>query len=153
MRRWIVISDASRARIFATDDRAVPFHLIDSFEHPQSRSRVRDLMADANGRKPMGAPLLGHAGGSARPGVAPDTDPKWVEAQKFARELAARLEAGLHQRAYDHLVVAAPPQFLGLLRHTLSEQVKAHLELSLDKDLTHHPLREIEIDVAAQLRA
>lgn len=152
MTRWIVISDASRARIFEADEHGVSLHLVDSCEHPQSRARVRDLMADANGRKPAGTPP-GHRGSAARPGSAPDTDPKWVEAQKFARELAARLDSGLQRHAYDHLVVAAPPQFLGLLRHTLSDQVKARLELWLDKDLTHHPLQAIESDVAAQLRA
>lgn len=152
MTRWIVISDASRARIFEASERGKPFRLVDSFEHPQSRARVRDLMADANGRKPGGTPVTARPASSGRPGAAPDTDPKWVEAQKFARELVARLEAGLQRHAYDSLVVVAPPQFLGLLRHILSEQVKNHLELSLDKDLTHHPLHQIEADVSGQLR-
>jgi protein required for attachment to host cells len=56
-------------------------------------------------------------------------------------------------RAYDSLVIVAPPQFLGLLRHVVSDHVKSHSVLWLDKDLTHHPLHQIETDVAGQLRA
>ena len=108
-------------------------------------------MADANGRKPAGLPMGMRSGSSARPGAAPDTDPKWVEAQKFARELAARLKGGLQEHAYDSLVVVAPPQFLGLLRHAISEQVKGRLVLWLDKDLTHHPVDRIEADVRGHL--
>lgn len=111
------------------------------------------MMADANGRRPAGPPVTVRPAATGRPAAAPDTAPKWVEAQKFARQLAGRLEAGLNARAYDSLAVVAPPQFLGLLRQVLSENVKSHSVLWLDKDLTHHPLDRIETDVAVQLRA
>ncbi len=156
--RWILIADASRARLFRDDHPSRPFTLIDSLEHPESRARVRDLMADANGRKPAG---MARGGGdavtaagssSARPGAAPDTDAKTVEAQKFARTLAQRLERGLHEHAYDRLVVAAPPHFLGLLRQSLSHGVKRHLEVFLNKDLTQHERPDIESHVRHELR-
>ncbi|WP_437630463.1 host attachment protein [Sorangium sp. So ce854] len=143
---WILVSDASRAQLYREEPAGKGFTLLESYTHDESRARVRDLMADAHGRKPNGTPggngLVPGAGGGTgstylgRPGAAPDTDPKEVEAQKFARELAEVLEKGLNEHAYDALVLIAPPQFLGLLRGTVSKQVSNHVESSVDKDLS-----------------
>lgn len=157
MERWILVSDASRARLFRQRQRLQPLDHVESFEHPDSRARVRDLMADANGRKPAG-PNVGPAyGGRAvsqaygRVGAAPDTDPKEVEAQKFARELATMLQEGLHRHAYDKVVLVAPPQFLGLLRSTVSNEVSKHIELTVNKDLTRLELHEIQAHLQDEL--
>lgn len=155
MTRWILISDASRARFFQTDDNARTFRLLGTLEHPESRARVRDLMADANGRKPAGVPTVGRDGlrpsSLPRPGAVPNTDPKSVEALKFARQLAARLEAGLSSHAYDSVVIAAPPHFLGVLRQCLSDETRKHVELALNKDLTRTQKADIESHVRTEL--
>ncbi|WP_437774984.1 host attachment protein [Sorangium sp. So ce1097] len=138
---WILVSDASRAQLYREEPAGKGFTLLESYTHDESRARVRDLMADANGRKPNGPPagngnITGGGTYLGRPGVAPDTDPKDVEKQKFAQELAEVLEKGLNDHAYDSLVLIAPPQFLGLLRGTVSKQVSNHIESSVDKDLS-----------------
>lgn len=154
--RWILIADASRARVFRENDQSDRYEILQTFEHEASRARSRDLMADTNGRKP-GGPSLGavHGGGRSvshevgRVGAAPDTEPKEVEAQKFARELAHYLEAQLNQHAYDKLMIAAPPHFLGLLRGCLSAQVDKHVQTTLNKDLTHLDTSSIRDHVIA----
>jgi protein required for attachment to host cells len=157
MPRWILIADASRARIFRDDRPTKPFTLVDSLEHPESRARVRDLMSDAMGRKPAGMSrggpdtLAAAGSSSARPGAAPDTDAKAVEAQKFARIVAEHLEKGLDQRAYDSLVVVAPPHFLGVLKQCLHHEVGKHVELYINKDLTQHERTNIEQHVRSEL--
>ena len=143
---WILVCDASRAHLYREEPKGRGFTLLESMEHEDSRARVRDLMADAQGRKPNGNPHgMGNTSppGTAlngnylgRPGAAPDTDPKAVEAQKFARELAGRLEKGLVEHEYDKLVLIAPPQFLGLLKNTVGTQVSKHLEDTINKDLS-----------------
>ncbi|WP_080682404.1 host attachment protein [Sorangium cellulosum] len=140
---WILVSDASRAQLYREEPAGKGFTLLESYSHEESRARVRDLMADAHGRKPNGTPggngnISGGGGGTylGRPGAAPDTDPKEVEKQKFAQELAEVLEKGLNEHAYDSLVLIAPPHFLGLLRGTVSKQVSNHIETSVDKDLS-----------------
>ncbi len=156
MARWVLVADASRARLFREDDARKPFTLIDSLEHPESRARVRDLVSDVNGRKPTGMARGGGdavtaaGSGSARPGAAPDTDPKTVEAEKFARTLADRLAKGLHEHAYQGLVIAAPPHFLGLLKQTLDHEVSKHLDIAIHKDLTQHERADIEKHVRDQ---
>lgn len=140
---WILVSDASRAQLYREEPAGKGFTLLESYNHDESRARVRDLMADAYGRKPNGTSggnggLGAGAGGQyfGRPGAAPDTDPKEIEKQKFAQELAEVLEKGLNEHAYETLVLIAPPHFLGLLRGTVSKQVSNHIETSVDKDLS-----------------
>ena len=157
MIRWVLIADASRARLFVENSPKKSFSLLDSFEHPESRARVRDLTSDAMGRKPAGMarggsgamPAAGSS--SARPGAQPDTDAKTVEAQKFARTLAERLEVGLSAHAYEALVVVAPPHFLGLLKQTLNDEVTKKVELFLNKDLTQHERTDIEEHVREEI--
>ena len=136
---WILVCDASRARLFQM---AQPeqFELLEEMEHPASRARRNDLMADTPGRTPNGQP--GHQS-NHRPGAAPDTDPKEVEAMKFAQELAERLNKGRMEHEFDILVLAAPPHFLGLLKGTLDGQVQKLLAHTVDKDLTKIQAREL----------
>lgn len=144
---WILVCDASRARLFRDAPRGDKLVQIDQLDHPESRERGRDLMADTVGRKPIGPvparSVQGQGGAYGRPGAAPDTDPKEVEAQKFARQLAALLEKGLHDHAYKRLLIVAPPHFLGLLRATVSTQVAKHIESTIGKDLTNLDFQEL----------
>ena len=65
------------------------------------------------------------------------TDPKEVEAQRFSRELLERLNRALQEGRFSHLVVAAAPHFLGLLRAGLNGRLKQAVSVELDKDLSH----------------
>ena len=119
--RWIVVCDASRARVFKEHDQTRRYELVQEVEHPESRAHVRELVSDATGRKPVGVPLGGSYGGRSvsrghgRIGAAPSSNPKEVEATKFARELGRLLEHGFYEHAYEVLVLVAPPPFLALL--------------------------------------
>lgn len=144
---YVLIADSSRARLFQQANH--DYALLETFDHEASRARSRDLMADANGRKASGMPMGANYGGRSvsrgvgRPGVAPDTEPKDVEAEKFAHELATALEGTLRDQD-DRLVLAAPPRFLGLLRKTLTFSVAKRVELTVDKDLTKLEGRELD---------
>lgn len=137
---WILIGDASRARLFADGSPSRSFALVADFEHPSSRAHVSELVADAYGRKPVGGSRSAVNGRNrsfhGRPGVEPDTDPKDVEAMKFARDLAHELERAVDDHRFDELIVAAPPRFLGLLKETFCEKVRRRVILTLDKDLS-----------------
>jgi protein required for attachment to host cells len=143
---WILICDASHAHFYREDAGRTQFTHLETLEHGDSRAHVRDLTADAQGRKPNGTPggmgsSMGGDGGTGhtymgRPGASQENDAKEVEAQKFARELAGRLERGLNDNAYEGLVLIAPPHFLGLMKSTVSTQVSKHIEETIDKDLS-----------------
>lgn len=146
---WVLISDAARARIFESAERGQVFNLVKSFDHPESRAPNRDLVTDRPGRVQQSGGPTGHFPGSNpskgnRSVMEPPTDPKTAEHHVFARELAEELEKGLHRNAYNHLILAAGPQFLGMLRESLDDQVKKHVTASLDKDYTHMDPRELQ---------
>ena len=110
-RTWIVVGDASRARIFE-EGIAGPWHLREEFDHPE--------------------------------GMAPRTDPADVSAERFARTLAERIDSACHQKAFDKLVLVAPPRFLGVLEGALGKETARHVTRKVDKDLTHHAPKEVE---------
>jgi protein required for attachment to host cells len=136
---WILVADASRARLFR--EQRGKCIMIGEFEHPESRASVRELVSDANGRKPG-------AGYGHRPGAEPHTDPKDVEAEKFAHRLAESLERGLHVHAFEQLVLIAPPRFMGELKGRLSDQVQKRLLKTIKKNLTALEPREIAARIA-----
>jgi protein required for attachment to host cells len=127
---WILISNASRARLFSTPRKGKAWQMLQEFKHPESRLRGHEIMADRPGRTHQSAAK------DTRAGMEPPTDPKEVEAEHFAQQLADLLEDGHGRHAYSHLVLVAPPQFLGLLRKAISDQVGKRVSASLDKDLT-----------------
>ena len=143
---WVLISDASRARLFSIERPGLPLQLVQEFEHPESRAANQDLASDRPGRVQQSGqshgPMAGPSKGS-RSAAEPQTTPKEVEHQHFARELAAALYKGATGNAYTHLVLAAPPQFLGLLREFIDETVRKRVTASMHKDYTHLDLREL----------
>jgi protein required for attachment to host cells len=137
---WVLVCDASRARLLREENqeirtsagiRRMPFVMMEEFAHPESRAKNRNLVSDRMGRT---KPSMG----TGEPYAAKvfRTEPKLVEAQRFARELAERLSHGRDENAFNKLVIAAPPQFLGILRSTLEERIKNCVTDWIEKDYT-----------------
>ena len=72
------------------------------------------------------------------------TDWHEIEKDRFAQRSAAALEDVVRKRAAPALVVVAPPRILADLRRALHPDVKARIVGEIDKDLTNHPVWEIE---------
>jgi protein required for attachment to host cells len=75
---------------------------------------------------------------------ADTTDWHELEEQRFAHRVAAAMERLVHERGAKALVVAAPPRTLAELRHSFHADVKRRIIAEIDKDLTKHPVGEIE---------
>lgn len=72
------------------------------------------------------------------------TDWHEVEEHKFARDVAAAMETLVRTRGTKALVVVAPAKTLAELRTAFHADVKSRIVAELDKDLTKHPVHEIE---------
>ncbi len=83
------------------------------------------------------------AGTNQRSGVE-TTDWHELEEQRFAQRVAAAMEQLVRERHAKALVVAAPPRTLAELRHCFHDDVKRRIIAEIDKDLTKHPVGEIE---------
>jgi protein required for attachment to host cells len=132
---WILVANGSRAKLFATDERAEVWDLREEFHHDESRTMSRQL---------LNQPDNPNAGSLHKP--QPENQPdarQQLEIERFARELSARLERGLNDHAYDRLVIAAPPGLLGLLRKLISTRVHQRLMLDFRADYVNVPDREL----------
>ena len=67
-----------------------------------------------------------------------------IEEDRFAAETADMLKRRALANDFDKLIVVAPPRTLGELRKHYHKAVAERLVAELDKDLTGHPIPDIE---------
>lgn len=72
------------------------------------------------------------------------TDWHELEEHRFANHVAAALEQLVRSRNVKAVFVAAPPRTLADLRHAFHADVRKRIVAEIDKDLTKHPIAEIE---------
>jgi protein required for attachment to host cells len=135
---WILVSDISRAKLFSAENREDDWALVKEFEHPEGREFSKDIRPSS----PPGR-MQKSKGVGARSAVEPRTWPKEAEAERFAEQLATYLDEALAKRAFEALVLVAPPHFLGMLHGTLGKQTAKHLKATVDKDLAMFDATEI----------
>lgn len=134
---WVVVADGARARVLQGDPRVGGLELVMPELVGRGREKGADLLADRPGRSIDSS----HVGD--RHAMEPSTDPKEVEKQRFAREIAAILESASNEGRFARLMLVAPPKMLGELRDLLPEKVKDKLVKEVDKDLTWVSVHEL----------
>jgi len=83
------------------------------------------------------------AGTNLRSGVQA-TDWHELEKERFAARVAAAMEELVRAEKVKKIVIVAPPRTLAELRHAFHADVKSRIVAEIDKDLTKHPVYEIE---------
>jgi protein required for attachment to host cells len=81
---------------------------------------------------------------SGRHSAYAQTDWHTLEEEHFAHEIVSALERLDLNGEIDHLLLVAPPKTLAELRATLPLSVKDKILDEIHKDLTKHPVHEIE---------
>lgn len=83
------------------------------------------------------------AGTSRRSGVE-TTDWHELEEHRFAQRVAASLEQLVRANGVTALAIVAPPRTLADLRRAIHQDVTRRIFAEIDKDLTKHPIADIE---------
>jgi protein required for attachment to host cells len=110
--------------------------------------RVERVFADVNpptheqGTDKPGR-VYSSAGTGRRSGVE-GTDWHDIEEHKFARDVAAALEQLVRDSKIKAIIIACPPRTLADVRQALHADVKKWVIAELVKDLTKHPVYDIE---------
>ncbi|UWQ20509.1 host attachment family protein [Jannaschia sp. W003] len=132
----VVVTDSEKALFLVnrTDDENPNLEVVSKREEDNPPDREQS----ANRR--------GRVGESAQPGkhAYDETDFHELQKERFASDLADRLYKMAHRGEYDHLVLVASPQVLGVVRDEMHKEVSDKLVATIDKTLTNHPLSEIE---------
>jgi protein required for attachment to host cells len=97
----------------------------------------RDQKTDGPGR------ALDASGGPGRSAYE-EVDFHQLEEDRFAHETAEMLKKRALSNDFESLIVVAPPRTLGELRKHYHKEVEKRLTGEVAKDLTGHPVAEIE---------
>ncbi|MBL8536002.1 MAG: host attachment protein [Hyphomonadaceae bacterium] len=127
---WFLVADGRRARALSEPERGAT--LVEAWT---------DAISDDDRRTPQDRPPRSFD--SVGPGRHAMDGGRTLHEQEevnFLMRIAARVHEAGQAGAYDHLVIAAPPRALGILRAHLSDLAKARLRVDLDKDLLDEPL-------------
>ncbi len=87
---------------------------------------------------------FGKAMGSGRRSAVEPADWHDLNEHRFARTVAGAMEQVMRERKVPALVIVAPPRTLAELRNALHADVAARVIAEVNKDLTRHPVSEIE---------
>ncbi|MGB5396383.1 MAG: host attachment protein [Gammaproteobacteria bacterium] len=126
---WLVVADNSKARIFTMESRKGPITEIKSIVHTEARMHEGDMTSDAPGRS-------SGRGGAGQHTYQDEVSPKEQENINFARQLANELDNARKKNIFNQLILVAPPEFLGKLRHQLSAQTQKLVCLEQAKNLS-----------------
>lgn len=72
-----------------------------------------------------------------------------LEEARFAADAADMLKRRALAQEFEKLIIVAPPTALGEMRKHLHKEVQDRLVGEIAKDLTNHPVPEIEKVIAA----
>jgi protein required for attachment to host cells len=135
---WLLVGDASRARIFEIPGPGRPMREVRDFMNPAGRAQNRELDSDARGRfRGKGDRSEGHS--------APEgTSPAEHDEEMFAVELTDWLHNARAQGLFATLHLIAPPKLLGMLRRHLDSPTRKLVGREIDKDLSRSALQDIE---------
>jgi protein required for attachment to host cells len=133
---WILVGDGEKALFLRNDGDADFPNLVTMNVVHHDNPATHDQGSDRPGRYSNGP--------SVQRSAVENTDWHRVEKDRFAAELADQLRQPALDGAFSHLIVVAPPHVLGELRHAMDKHVQAKVLAEIDKNLTKHPVHEIE---------
>jgi protein required for attachment to host cells len=133
---WVVVADRAQAKIF----KVVKFPKLEEIhhmEHPESKLHNQDLISSKPGR-------AFQSGGVTRHAYQPETQPRQLEAMKFATDISKFLVEAHRKGDFNRLYVLAEPHFLGILRKHLNGEVRKTIVAEIPRELIPSHISDIE---------
>lgn len=134
---FVFVGDGRKALFLRNAGDAKFPNLVTERVFADANPATRDQGSDKPGRS------VASAHSTQRSAMEP-TDWHEIEEHRFVQRVSAALEALVRRLDAPALVIVAPPRALADLRQALHGDVKARLIGEIDKDLTRHPVWEIE---------
>lgn len=134
---WVLVGDGHKALILRNEgDETFPNLRTTTVFKDQANPATSQLGTDRPGRS------VEHFGGR-RSGME-QTDWHDIAEHRFAQGVASTLCARDNAGEISALVVVAPPRTLAELRSAFSDSLRGKIIAEVNKDLTKHPVHEIE---------
>jgi len=135
-RYWVLVADATRARIFAREKKFGPLEELNTMVHPESRLQRQSLVSDRPGQ-------VQESAGAGESANEEPTDPKLTESIEFARDVSQQITQGRTDNAFEGLILVAEPKFLGLLRKHLDAHTEKVVKHEIPKNMTREDTKSI----------
>jgi protein required for attachment to host cells len=136
-RSFVVVADGKKMLFFRNEGDSEYPKLEVERKREQENPADRDQKTDGPGR------TFDASGGAGRSAYE-ETDFHQLEEDRFAAETAELLKKRALRNDFDSLIIVAPPKTLGELRKHYHKEVEKRLAGEIAKDLTGHPVSEIE---------
>ncbi len=137
----VFVGDGTKALFLRNKGDAELVNLVVERIFEQENPATRDQGTDRPGRS--------FASSGTHRSAMEQTDWHQLAEDRFVGEVAERLYKHAHAGRYDKLIVVAPPKVLGNLRKAFHKEVSDRISAEIPKELTSHPLHEIERLLAA----
>jgi protein required for attachment to host cells len=134
---FVVVADGRKMLFFRNEGDAEFPKLQVERKQVQENPADRDQKTDAPGH-------TFDASGSAGRSAYEEVDFHQLEEDRFAAETAEMLKKRALRNEFESLIIVAPPRTLGELRKHYHKEVEKRLAAEVAKDLTGHPVAEIE---------
>ena len=132
----VVVADGRKALFLRNDGDATHPNLIVDHAQEEINPSDGDQKTDAPGRAPGGV--------GGRQFAMDEVDFHQQQEDRFAAEIGAMLRTRALDNDFNSLIIVAPPATLGELRKHYHVEVEKRLTGEIAKDLTGHPVPEIE---------
>ncbi len=139
---FVVVADGAKMLFFRNEGDAEFLKLEVERKREQENLPDRDMKRDDRGR------TFDASGGAGRSAYE-ETDFHQLEEDRFAAETAEMLKKRALRKDFESLIIVAPPRTLGDLRKHYHKEVEKRLAGEIAKDLTGHPVEEIEKIISA----
>jgi protein required for attachment to host cells len=143
---YVLVADGRKMLFFRNEgDEAFPnLEVVAATE--QKNPKTSDQGADEPGRTFSSSGTMGYRTGGRS--AYSDTDFHTLEETRFAVDAADMLKQRALSNEFESLLIVAPPSTLGDLRKHYHKEVERRLVGEIAKDLTNHPVDQIEKIIA-----
>ena len=140
---FVVVADGKKMLFFRNEGDSEYPKLEVERKREQANPADRDQKTDLAGQAPSGSSGAGYSSYG-------ETDFHQLEEARFAAETAELLRKRALNNDFESLIIVAPPKTLGELRKHYHKEVEKRLAGEIAKDLTGHPVNEIEKIIKAE---
>ena len=134
---FVVVADGKKMLFFRNEGDSEYPKLEVERKREQEDAADRDQKTDGPGR------TFDASGGAGRSAYE-EVDFHQLAEDRFAQETAELLKTRALSNDFESLIIVAPPRTLGELRKYYHKEVEKRLTGEIAKDLTGHPVPEIE---------
>lgn len=133
-RAWFVLADGRRARVLEEAKRGAPLSEL------ATMAISEEELYEPQDRPPRAQ----DSSGPHRHAMDGGRNLHEAEEEKFLKRVADHVSEAHKNGQFEHLVIAAAPRALGLLRNALPDAVKAKIKAEAAKDLIDEDVRALK---------